>query len=295
MYINNYIGDAMGQLSINDFFWLDVRKIRNACKQADIIKGKSKNIRSSGDEVEITVRNFFKEKLAPKYDVTTGHIVDKNLNVTPQLDIIIADSIKSPVLVTLTDKTQHIFYETVCAIGEVKKSWYDDNLLKDFSNTIKRIKTELERDDIEKNVLECGDNQLRIKSNVTDNPRRNMLFSFMVFAEGSFKFSKIKSIIASIPNEYMPNVIVFWGEGVIVNVDKTKLEQKEVEINLYPELVKENEGEWIFIGLNEENQRLTYIYMLLLEHLKQTIVATPDIQSYTKKLISIEPSDIRIL
>lgn len=285
----------MGQLSIKDFFWLDVRKIKNACKQADIIKGKAKNIRSSGDEVEITVRNFFKEKLTPKYDVTTGHIVDKNLNVTPQLDIIIADSNKSPVLVTLTDKTQHIFYEAVCAIGEVKKSWYDDKLIPGFCDTIKTIKTELERNDIERNVLECGDNLLRIKSTVTDNPRRNMLFSFMLFAEGSFKFSKIKSIIDSTPNEYLPNVIVFLGDGVILNVDKKKLEQNEIEINLYPELTTKDDGEWIYIGLDEENQRLTYLYMLLLEHLKQTIVETPDIQSYTRKLIAIESSDFRKL
>ena len=72
----------MGQLSINDFFWLDVQKIKNACKQAKIIQGEAKNIRSSGDEVEITMRNFFREKLAPKYDVATGHVVDYNLTVS---------------------------------------------------------------------------------------------------------------------------------------------------------------------------------------------------------------------
>lgn len=285
----------MGQLSINDFFWLDVQKIKNACKQAKIIHGQANNIRSSGDEVEITMRDFFKEKLAPKYDVTTGHVVDRNLNVSPQLDIIIADSIKSPVLVTLTDKTQHVFYETVYAIGEVKKSWYKDSLLADFSETIKKVKTELERDDIGKNVLECGDNQLKIKGEVTSNPRRNMLFGFMLFAEGPFNFKKIKNTIDNTPNKFLPNVIVFMGGGVIVNVDKTKLAQNKVEINLYPELVSKDEGEWIFIGLDEENQRLTYLYMLLLEHLKQTIVATPDIQNYTRKLITFEASDIRKL
>ena len=285
----------MGQLSINDFFWLDVQKIKNACKQAKIIQGEAKNIRSSGDEVEITMRNFFREKLAPKYDVTTGHVVDYNLTVSPQLDIIIADSIKSPVLVTLTDKTQHVFYETVYAIGEVKKSWYNDNLLSDFSNTIKKIKTELHRDDIEKDIVECGDNQLKIKSNVTSNPRRNMLFSFMLFAEGSSKFNKIKKTVMETPNEYLPNVVVFMGGGVIVNVNKEKLDLNKVEINLYPELVSKEEGEWIFIGLDEDNRRLTYLYLLLLEHLKQTIVATPDIQSYTKKLISLEASDIQKL
>lgn len=285
----------MGQLSIKDFFWLDVQKIKSACKQADIIRGDAKNVRTAGDEVEITLRNFFKEKLAPKYDVTTGHVVDHNLKVSPQLDVIIADSIKSPVLATLTDKTQHVFYETVYAIGEVKKSWYDDTLLEKFSSTIKTIKTELERDDIGKDILECGDNQLKIKGEVTSNPRRNMLFSFMLFAEKSVNLKKITNTINATPNEFLPNVIVFIEGGVVVNVNKSMLAQNKVEINLYPELVTKDDGEWIFIGLDEENQRLTYLYLLLLEHLKQTIVATPDIQSYTKKLISIEPSDIRQL
>lgn len=285
----------MGQLSIKDFFWLDVQKIKSACKQADIIRGDAKNVRTAGDEVEITLRNFFKEKLTPKYDVTTGHVVDHNLKVSPQLDVIIADSIKSPVLATLTDKTQHVFYETVYAIGEVKKSWYDDTLLEKFSSTIKTIKTELERDDIGKDILECGDNQLKIKGEVTSNPRRNMLFSFMLFAEKSVSLKKITNTINVTPNEFLPNVIVFIEGGVVVNVNKSMLAQNKVEINLYPELVTKDDGEWIFIGLDEENQRLTYLYLLLLEHLKQTIVATPDIQSYTKKLISIEPSDIRQL
>ena len=286
---------TMGQLSIKDFFWLDVQKIKSACKQADIIHGNTKNVRSAGDEVEITMRNFFKEKLAPKYDVTTGHVVDYNLNVSPQLDIIIADSIKSPVLVTLTDRTQHVFYETVYAIGEVKKSWYDDTLLEKFSSTIKTIKSELNRDSIGRDILECGDNQLKIKGEVTSNPRRNMLFSFMLFAEGTMNFNKIKNTINATSNDFLSNVIVFIGGGVIVNVNKAMLAKNRVEINLYPELVSENEGEWIFIGLEEENQRLTYLYLLLLEHLKQTIVATPDIQSYAKKLISFDASNIRKL
>ncbi len=282
----------MGQLSIKDFFWQDVLKIQNACKQADIIRGQAKNIRTSGDEVEITMRNFFKEKLAPKYHVTTGHIVDESMTITPQLDVIIADNIKSPVLVTLTDNTQYVFYETVYAIGEVKKSWYNDSLLEEFSKTLKTIKTQLSREDVGKNVLECGDNMLRIKSEVTTNPRRNMLFSFMLFAEGSAKFDKIKKTIDATPNEYLPNVMAFMGAGVVVNVNKALLDKNKVEINLYPELVTKEEGEWIFIGLDEENQRLTYLYMLLLEHLKQTVVSTPNIQNYTRKLITFEASNI---
>ena len=129
----------MGLLSIKDFFWLDVQKIKSACKQADIIREDTINVRSAGDEVEITMRNFFKERLAPKYDVTTGHVVDHNLKVSPQLDIIIADSIKSPVLATLTDKTQHVFYETVYAIGEVKKTWYRDTFLNHFLRHWRKI------------------------------------------------------------------------------------------------------------------------------------------------------------
>lgn len=285
----------MGQLSLKDFLWQDVLKIQAACRQADITRGQAKNIRSAGDEVEITIRGILKEKLAPKYYVTTGHIVDQNLTVSPQLDVIIADNIKSPVLTTLTDETQLVFFETVYAIGEVKKSWYNDDLLKSFCGTVETIKKKMTREDIGNNILECGDNFLKIKSEVTNNPRRNMLFSFMLFAEGSASKEKIKNAINNTAKENLPNVIVFMEEGVVVNVNKEKLENEQVEINLYPELVSDEEGEWIFIGLGEENQRLVYLYMLLLEHLKKTIVATPDIQSYTQKLITFDLSDITTL
>ena len=153
----------------------------------------------------------------------------------------------------------------------------------------------MKREEIGKNVLECGDNQLRVKCDVTSNPRRNMLFCFMLFAEGTVSFNQLKKVIDNTPNAYLPNVIVFMGGGVIVNANKGKLSLNQVEINLYPELISKDEGEWVCISLDEENQRLTYIYLLLLEHLKQTIVATPDIQNYTKKLISFEASEIHKL
>lgn len=285
----------MGRLSFKDFFWQDVLKIQNACKQSDILREQAKNLRSAGDEVEIAVRDIFKEKLAPKYYVTTGHIVDEELNVSSQLDLIIADNIKSPVLATLSDNTQHIFYETVYGYGEVKKSWYKDGLLTDFSKNLKTIKTTFNREDIAANILECGDNQLRVKNEVTVNPKRNMLFTFMLMAEGSANLEKIAKTLNETENAYLPNIIVFIGAGVIVNVSKALYELNKVEINLYPELVKEDEGVWVYIGMSEPNQVLTYIYMLLLEHLKQTIVTTPDIQNYTKKLLTIESSDIHKL
>lgn len=285
----------MGQLSIKDFFWQDVLKIQNACKQSDIIRGQAKNIRTAGDEVEIVVREIFKEKLAPKYYVTTGHVVDKELHVSPQLDLIIADNIKSPVLVTLSDNTQHVFYETVFGYGEVKKSWYKDSLLDDFSENLKTIKMTLVRDDVAANILECGDNQLRVKNKVTGNPRRNMLFTFMFFAEGTANLKKISETLNEADNADLPNMMVFMGAGVIVNVNKEKYKLNQIEINLYPELVGKKNGIWVYIGMSEPNQVLTYAYMLLLEHLKQTIVVTPDIQSYTNKLLTIETSDIRTL
>ncbi len=112
------------KLDLSDFYWQDAEAIFNACKKSDTIQ-KQKDTRACGDEVEIAIRNFYKSKLEPKYYVSHGHLVDENLSVSPQLDIIIADNIKVPVLNTLADNSDIIYYESVYAYCEVKKSFYD--------------------------------------------------------------------------------------------------------------------------------------------------------------------------
>lgn len=47
---------------------------------------------------EKAVLDFFKYHLPKKYGVTTGKIIDRNGNLSKQMDIIIYDSVNSPIL-----------------------------------------------------------------------------------------------------------------------------------------------------------------------------------------------------
>ena len=111
------------------YFQHDLEKIMMAYRLSDTLRSDLKNIRSAGDEVEFAVRNFFKDKLFPKYHVSNGHIADKTLKVSPQFDVIICENSKNPVLFTLADKSEIVFYETVYCFGEVKRSFYSDDLI----------------------------------------------------------------------------------------------------------------------------------------------------------------------
>lgn len=121
-------------LNINEFFKIDSEKIGMALRLSNCIHKEMNNIRSAGDEVEISIRDFFRKRLLSKYHVGTGHIIDSRQKVSQQLDIIISDEHKNPVFCELADKTELFYYEPVYAYAEVKKSYYQDDLLDKFCN-----------------------------------------------------------------------------------------------------------------------------------------------------------------
>jgi hypothetical protein len=46
-----------------------------------------KDIKASGNEIEISLRTILKELLPNKYNISHGHIVDKDLNISRQYDV----------------------------------------------------------------------------------------------------------------------------------------------------------------------------------------------------------------
>jgi phosphoribosylaminoimidazole-succinocarboxamide synthase len=74
------------KLNVNSFFEVEAKEMLLANEVAGNLH-KSKNIVATGNEVEIIVRNFFAGKLPTRYYVSNGHIVDKNLTVSSQLDM----------------------------------------------------------------------------------------------------------------------------------------------------------------------------------------------------------------
>src|SRR4051794_7068998 len=83
----------------------------------------TKDIDEAGEEVERAVRRAFRDKLPSQYHVGNGHIVDANLNTSPQIDILVVDSHGTPVLMRSESGAEYVPYESVYALGEVKSTY----------------------------------------------------------------------------------------------------------------------------------------------------------------------------
>lgn len=283
------------RLPIYKYFQHDLEKIKMAYRLSDTILKDLKNIRASGDEVELAVKNFFVDKLFPKYHVCDGHIVDNTLKVSPQFDVIICENSKNPILFNLADKSEVVYYESVYCFGEVKKSFYDKNIIEEFAENIKRCKAELTRKEIAPNFIECANSGFHIEEPVTDLPFRNTLLSFLFFVDTrSVKSSAINETINKIGNKNLPNFIVFLDQGIILNVNKAAFNDRRIKINLYPEFEKE-ENIWVLMHMQNENDVLAYQYLLILEHLNNTIVSVPNLREYTKNIFDFSFSNFHPL
>lgn len=278
-------------IPLHKYFQHDLEKIKMAFRLSDTILKDLKNIRAAGDQVELAVKDFFAEKLFPKYHVCDGHIVDNTLKVSPQFDIIICENSKNPVLYNLADKSEILFYETVYCFGEVKKSFYDKKLLEDFSYNIQRTKQELKRKEIPPNFIETSNSGFQIEEAVTDLPYRNVLLTFMFFVDTrTVNHSKVKEFIDKTENKNLPNFIVFLDSGIIMNVNKKEFENNRIKINLYPEFETE-ENIWVLMNLPNENDILTYQYLLIIEHLNNTVLSIPNLKDYTRKMFDFSISN----
>ena len=279
------------KIPIHKYFQHDLEKIKMAFRLSDSILKDLKNIRAAGDQVELAVKDFFVEKLYPKYHVCDGHIADHTLKVSPQFDIIISENSKNPVLFNLADKSEIVFYEPVYCFGEVKKSFYDKDILVDFSENIKRCKLELKREKIPPNFIECSNAGFQIEEPVTDLPYRNPILSFLFFIDTrAVNTSSISDFLKSTKNEYVPNFIVFLDQGIILNVNKKDFDNNKIKINLYPEFEKD-ENIWVLMNIENENDVLTYQYLLIMEHLNNAVVTTPNIKDYTRNIFDFSISN----
>ena len=284
------------KLPLIKYFQHDLEKIKMAYRLSDSIRTDLSNIRAAGDEVELAVKNFFQSKLFPKYHVCDGHLADKLLKVSPQFDIIICENAKNPVLFNLADKSEIIYYETAYCFGEVKRTVYNKKLLSDFSTNIKRLKNELVRENIAPNYIECANSAgFQIQEPLTTLPLRNPILSFMFFVNASTTpMSDFNSYLSRTDNRHLPNYIVLLDLGIIVNINRKAFDAKKIKINLYPEYETED-NLWVLLELGDENNVLTYQYMLLLEHLNNSIVSIPNIKEYTFNLFNFSFSNIHTL
>ncbi|MFC0878852.1 DUF6602 domain-containing protein [Saccharicrinis sp. FJH2] len=279
------------KLPIEKYFQHDLEKIMMAFRLSDSIRTDLSNIRAAGDEVELAVKDFFADKLYPRYHVCDGHLVDCNLKVSPQYDIIISENSKNPVLFNLADKSQLVYFDSSYCFGEVKRSFYDKKILEAFSTNIARTKKELERKDIAPNFIETSNSGFLVEEPLTNLPKRNPLLTFLFFIDTrACEISDLGNFLNKTDNSCVPNFIVLLDTGILINVDTTAFNNGKIKINLYPEFVSE-ESMWVLFEIDDEQSVLIYQYMLILEHLNSSIVAPPNLRDYTKNIFDFSLSN----
>jgi hypothetical protein len=205
-------------LELAKIFQVDAAAIKAAHARARIIH-QTRDIDAAGDEVERAVRAVLARKLPLRYKVGHGHVVDRQLGTSPQLDVVISDGLEVPVLFSADNETEYIPFESVYAIGEVKATYYSDkNPIEAFSSTIARIRTELYREETPAGYLPGGVQLTSALGIFTKSPTPlNSLFSFMFFCDsGDFHPDEVRDLYSSRPAHELPNVVCLLDAGLIL-------------------------------------------------------------------------------
>jgi hypothetical protein len=284
------------KISIDTFFNFEADGIDIASKQVKLIHNTG-DIHASGNQLEVAVRNFFRRKLPEKYYLSNGHIIDTSLRASPQLDLIIADNFKTPVLYKTFDDTEYLTYESIYAYAEIKSSW-DKKYLPQFITTKQRLYKFLKRNEISPNYINTGGKGLELDIPTTTNPYQNPLFTFMFFAQtNDFTFEHITNHYKNNSWKNLPNIICLFDRGIIANINKKSLDDNIFKINLYPEFSQNNtdDNEWVLLEFDKKRSTLGTLYYIVLEHLNTCVLGLPNMLEYMQQIFEIKPENIDFL
>lgn len=96
-----------------------------------------------GDGIEMAVRRFLRAHLPQSIGIATGHVMDSEGTVSKQLDVILYDATKTPILFSDHDATHRLIpAEGVLAVIEVKAKLLASSLDSIFANmdSVKALK-----------------------------------------------------------------------------------------------------------------------------------------------------------
>lgn len=284
--------DDFRKLSIDSFFNFEADGIDIAKSQVKLIHNTG-DIPASGDQFEISIRDFFRSKLPIKYYISNGHLIDHSLSCTPQMDMIIADNFRSPILYKTYNGTEYLTYESVYAYSEIKSSW-QKKYIEEFIITRERISKFLKRNDVSPCFIDAGGKGILLDTPTTANSFKNPLFSFMFFGDSEkFNFSHIKDLYNETDWKFLPNVLCLYDKGLVVNIDKTELEQGRFKINLYPEFVENDEqNKWVLVSYDQKRSVLGTLYYIILEHLNTCVLEQPNMLHYMQNIFTINKDNI---
>lgn len=282
----------MRKFPIDEVYKQEASKLLEAKKSVGIVH-KTGDIAASGDELEIPFRQMLSKRLPSKYYVGHGHIVDGEMNVSPQFDVIIVDSSATQILYDSEDGTQYFPYESVYAVGEIKSSYYKNSkYINKYISSVKKVIDGFSRDPVSSSYIGNG---VELGSGLSVDGTRdiqNQLFSFMLFGSKNDceanEFNQQLNESASLPN---PNVVCFLDGSVIT---KSKLVEVEGAYSLGAlelDPLRQNNSdlglvEVNFSGEDKSGKSLAVLMLGLIKHLNSTMLKSPPFDKYIGSVLS---------
>ncbi|QKG00937.1 hypothetical protein HQK30_17710 [Aeromonas hydrophila] len=281
----------MKKFPIFDVYGQEAERLLSAKKSVKLIHSTG-DIDASGDELEIPFREMLSRRLPSKYFVGHGHIVDQNLNVSPQYDVIIADSNATPILYEGENGTQYFPYESVYAVGELKASFYknSDQVTK-FTSNVETLLKVFFREDVPSNYIGHGitlGNGLSSSSTAT---KQNEILSFMVFgSKNDFTEENLELQLQTSDGRH-PTVLCFLDGSVVVkaHIHETPQGLSLGPLSLGADVKKSEDLNIVSIHFNNELKSassLTVLMLSLFQHLNKTLLKEPPFNNYVNSILA---------
>jgi len=283
--------------------WQGVAEDIMSSRHRSRIAHQTRDLRASGDEVEIPTRKLFREKLPASYHVGHGHIVDSTGRASPQYDIIIAETGAGPVFHRAASGGEYLAYESVYAIGEIKSCYYkSEDPIKTFVENVWGMKRDLFREKLPLLNPIGLDHPQNIYFDL-ESSYANPLFAFMVFASsGDFSPDDVKEFYKNTPDAQIPNAVCLIDRCVIMNMhvnrgdDGRLVPDRPVVIPEFNNKTPCPEHRWAWAKMGPKNfhegANLAYLFFLVHRFLSQCRLSRPDLYEYMDRLQNGYSGDI---
>jgi hypothetical protein len=262
------------------------------------------DIKAAGAEVEIVTRSVLNRRMPTGVYVGHGHIIDRNLNSSPQFDVVLADTFGAPVLFRAQDGTEYFPFESVYAIGEIK-SRYTNSDLSEFVKKLRLLDGSLSREQTSTNFISTGRGRgfsIVGHSSSDKRPYKNPLFSFMLFLNSDgLNPQKIfdQFHTSGVDLRHLPSLMCFLDRGILCMLqfettkgDEPRIQMRAVhDLPLFAHLYQEpgTFSDWAWLVSDQPDfvsgNALAWLYIQLLGHVRNSTLMPPDIAEYGKKLL----------
>lgn len=270
-----------------------------AAREKCLILHQTSDIDAAGDEVEICVRNLLRRRLGHNYYVGHGHIVDSQWKVSPQFDVIVADSSVIPSIFRSENGTEYFPFESVYAIGEIKATYNKSKKpIESFVKQFAKV-AELTRPDVPANYIRGHSGGFYFGEGFVSADRKGRqpeLFAFMLFAGGGdFEVKDVTDFYSKTPPEQLPNVVCLVDKGLIAyaQFENLSLDDGKAESISFlshparPTIAPNRTFAWtLFSNAVEEPRALIWgvFYSMLVQFLMNTTVKPESPVMYLQQL-----------